>query len=164
MKTPKTMKTLTRAIMITAIIFTSSLFTSCSSDDDSPSDPIVGEWSATLSVTEQFENGKSVGRSENEYDENDIERLTFTADNTFSYYYYQVFTLSNGEETIEEGTSSGTYALEGDTIKFSGLDAESQDRLYTLNSSTLTLESTFEYTNSNGEEGVEVFTITYERQ
>lgn len=161
----KTMNNLTKLMIITAVIFTASLFTSCSSDDDAPAEPsIVGEWNATTSTFESIINGESQGIEETTHDEDDIERVTFNSNNTFELYTYEVITLSNGEEIIEESTDPGTYSIDGNliSISFDG-EVEIANALFTVTASTLVITATDEF-DSNGDELTEITITTFIRQ
>jgi PBP1b-binding outer membrane lipoprotein LpoB len=38
------MKTMKKTMILTAVLFVSTFFMSCSSDDDAPQDTIIGKW------------------------------------------------------------------------------------------------------------------------
>lgn len=81
----KNIKT-TKTIILVALVIASSLFTSCSKDDDNKETSIVGSWKIVSSIEEKFVNNVSEGKTSNTIDDKNYEIFTFNTNGTFTDY------------------------------------------------------------------------------
>ncbi len=125
-----------KVINLSTVFFISILFISCSSDDDSSVESIVGKWQ----IEQMFKNNVSENISECKKKST----LEFKDDTTFISTPYVLF---NGD-CIIDGISSGTWRDTGNNnleVKVSG-ETESDKAVYSFSNGKLMLEYTGEST------------------
>jgi len=128
-KTMNTMNKLKTVLILATVLFTTSLFTSCKSDDDDQ-DTIIGKWQ----LEQVFENEVEQSISD------DCEKnstLEFKTNNTF-------INIENYIEmgSCESSTGPGTWEYNGETalkIMYDGEDTEVVDLAFTFVSGNLHL-------------------------
>jgi len=153
----KTMKTINKVLILTVVLFTGILFTSC--DDDNEDSSIVGTWLQISGSSETIKNGVSEGVQKDDVDADNFTRITFNSDGTFSNFYSESY---NGK--VEASTDPGTYTIKGDILS-SSYDGETKvyKNTFSLTDSQLVIYSTDENTY-NGDVYTYKYTTTFARQ
>ncbi len=147
------------AILLTTVLLTGMLFTSCSNDDDSSEPSIVGTWLQVSGVNETFRDNVSEGRTNETIDADNFIRVTLNADGTFTEFYSESY---NGE--VKTTTDKGTYVTNGNmlSLTYEGEDqTESVEFTLTETELTTVFEEGF---MDGGAEIRNVITMTFARQ
>ena len=159
------MKTMKKTMILTAVLFVSTFFISCSNDDDKNdggSEPsIVGTWLEASRSTEEFTNNVSEDTTNETVDAENFTRLTFNADGTFSE-----FSSESANGTVETSTDSGKYTVNGNilSITYDG-DTDVEMIEFTVSAKQFIFDFVEEYTeNGSGDQKRFVTTSTYNRQ
>ncbi|MEC3908202.1 lipocalin family protein [Tamlana sp. 2201CG12-4] len=143
-------------ILLIAVVFATTLSTSCKNDDDGSEPSIVGTWFIESGASEHFINGTSQGIENDVVDANNYWELTFKTDGTFTDIY------------VEDGMSeenTGTYTVDGNTISliYSGEPEPFPDDSYSLNSNELTYSNVEE--SMSGTDNIKyVHMVTFKKQ
>ncbi len=95
------------------VVFATTLSTSCNSEEYVP--PVVGTWLQASSSTEEFTNNVSDGITTETIDADNVFRITFNADGTFSNSSSYSYT-DNGDVIVKKSTDSGTYSTFGNLL------------------------------------------------
>lgn len=146
-----------KTILLAAVLVLGSLFTSCSSDDDTAGTSIVGVWKTISSVGESFDDDVLVDREERIADEKNYATYTFNTDGTFL-----ILEIEEGEEPY---TTSGTYITENNKLSLSYAMYDDETELeiegldYSISGNTLTTVNSDEDPPFK-----EVTTATFKRQ
>jgi len=153
----KTMKTINKVLILTVVLFTGILFTSC--DDDNEDSSIVGTWLQISGSSETIKNGVSEGVQKDVVDADNFTRITFNSDGTFSDFYSESY-----DGKVETSTDRGTYTIEGDILSgtYEG-ETKAYKNTFSLTDSQLVIYSTRENTN-NGDVYIYKNTTTSVRQ
>jgi hypothetical protein len=98
------MKTMKKTMILTAVLFVSTFFMSCSSDDDTPQDTIIGKWQLEQRFTDNVEETLSE-------DCDKKSTLEFKTDNTF----IDIESFVEQNEPCSSSTDPGTWEYNGDS-------------------------------------------------
>ena len=134
-------------MILLALLIVVSVLASCTKDkDDDPS--IFGTWNMVSSVSEEFINGVSEGKTDKVVNDKNFNKITLKSDNTYSFSYSSTY-MFNGTEIIESDTYTGTYTYKDDilalTFDIGTEDEDTELYSYSLESNQLILTETMEY-------------------
>lgn len=136
-----------KTMILLALLIVVSVLASCTKDkDDDPS--IFGTWNMVSSVSEEFINGVSEGKTDKVVNDKNFNKITLKSDNTYSFSYSSTY-MFNGTEIIESDTYTGTYTYKDDilalTFDIGTEDEDTELYSYSLESNQLILTETMEY-------------------
>ena len=148
-----TLKKLKSLLVLTAVLLTSIVFTSCNSDDDKDAS-IVGTWLQVSGSSETLRNGESISEYTDVVDADNYSKITFNADGTFSELYSESY-----DGQVETSTDTGVYTISGNTISVT-YDYENEEEneyddntvlTFEVSSTQLIVSYLEEYTNNDDE-------------
>ena len=153
-------------IVLATVLLTTSLFTSCSSDDDATTadaPSIVGVWLSTSGSSEEFTNDVSGGVTVETYDDDNFSKITFNADNTYDVNTKSTYE-DNGEIVVETYTDQGTYVITDSTLSLTDDELDTYDLEFSLSATQLIIVETDEETTSDNDVIKDVDTTIFTRQ
>lgn len=162
MNTLRKMKTV---IIVTIIMLTGALTTSCGSDDDGGNEAsIVGTWLLTSDTSENFVDGVSQGVTEETVNDDSFVRITFNLDGTYTQLYSESY-MNNGMVVVATDTENGTYTISGGTLTINYSDDDGTEYTDILDFTLTTNQLITVYTEENTVNNTtDIYTATFTRQ
>ncbi|UII76428.1 lipocalin family protein [Flagellimonas sp. HMM57] len=148
-------------ILVAVMVFAATLSTSCNSEEDLL--PLVGTWLQSSSSTEEFTNNVSDGITTDTFDADNVFKITFNTDGTFSDFSSYSYT-DNGDVIVETSSDAGTYSVIGNllSVTYDG-ETDTETAEFTLSKTRLGIVHVEEFTE-NGDQKRLVTIATYDRQ